>query len=146
MLAYPFVCQTSWHLGHMEVRGGNNRTQSSTALCGKDDEIMALCMVTDTGFISSLCKSALGRFAVSITFFSSLSPCFPYIVAYVTSMLDVFSSSPPTSDPRNLAARWWLCLSPQPRNDSPTLHLKALPSGTHPQPWLARVTSFKGQA
>lgn len=41
VLAYMFVR----HLEHIEVRGGNNRTQNSIAL---HDEIMALCMVTDT--------------------------------------------------------------------------------------------------
>lgn len=91
VFAYRFVCQTSWHLGHIEVRGGNNRTQTSTALCGKDDEIMALCMVTDTevSFHRSV-KVHLGDLLFSLLFFFSLSPCFPHIVTYFTSMLDVF--------------------------------------------------------
>lgn len=80
------ICVFVRHLRHIEVRRGNNRTQNSTALCGKDDEIMALCMVTDTGFISLLCKSALGRFAVSITFFFFFPPC-PHVFHTLSHVL-----------------------------------------------------------
>lgn len=123
-IASTFICQTSRHLGHTEVREGKiTEPQNSTALRGQDDNIMALCMVADTGdsFIT-LRRSAweAGCFhSFSVSSSSCLPPVNVYIVAYLTSILDVL--------PRRVPPR-----TAQPRGSGTAARLSLRRAGTAP--------------